>query len=105
MGALDTVGGGVRAVVLSLGAVPTIDATGLVALESALQRLRVARKLVVIAGPLPEPRQVFDKANLEGVNDHVFLADSLEQGIQLAGNLLLLSPEVRAVTPSPARPS
>ena len=105
MGALDTVGSGARAVVLALGSVPVIDATGLVALESALEKLRRARKLVVIAGPLPEPRRVFDKANLEVAHEHVFLADTLDQGIQLAHDLVLLAPESAkppAIAPRPA---
>jgi SulP family sulfate permease len=100
MGALETVSSGVRAVVLALGTVPTIDATGLVALESAIERLRVAKKLVVIAGPLPHPRAVFDKANLEVAHEHVFLADSLDEGIQLANDLLLLSPSSARQPPS-----
>jgi SulP family sulfate permease len=93
MSAIQTVGDGSRVVVLALGTVPTIDATGLVALESAIEQLRVAKKLVVIAGPLPEPRRVFAKANLEVAHDHVFLADTLEQGIQLAKDLIVLTPE------------
>jgi SulP family sulfate permease len=93
MGAIGTVGAGARAVVLALGTVPSIDATGLVALESALEKLRVAKKIVVIAGPLPEPRSVFERANLEVAHEHVFLADTLESGIQLARDLLLLTPE------------
>ncbi|HXX69915.1 MAG TPA: C4-dicarboxylic acid transporter DauA [Polyangiaceae bacterium] len=97
MGALDTVNPGVRAVVLALGAVPVIDATGLVALESALSRLRHGKKIVVIAGPLPQPRTVFEKASLEDAHDHVFLAESLDKGIELARDLMLL-------TPSSARP-
>jgi SulP family sulfate permease len=102
MGALGTVSDGVRAVVLSLATVPTIDATGLVALESAIERLRVGKKLVVIAGPLPEPRAVFDKANLEVAHEHVFVASSVDEGIQLARDLLLLAPE--AAKPSGAHP-
>lgn len=101
MGALDTVSGGVRAVVLALGSVPVIDASGLVALESAIERLRLDKKLVIISGPLPEPRRVFEKANLEVEHEHVFLADSLDEGIQLAGDLLLLSP-VRAQPSAPS---
>ncbi|HEY8086624.1 MAG TPA: C4-dicarboxylic acid transporter DauA [Polyangiaceae bacterium] len=93
MGAIETAGVGARVVVLALGTVPSIDATGLVALESALERLRRAKKLVVIAGPLPEPRRVFEKANLEVAHDHVFLADTLDQGIQLASDLITLTPE------------
>jgi sulfate permease, SulP family len=93
MGAIETAGIGARAIVLALGTVPTIDATGLVALESAIEQLRRAKKLVIIAGPLPEPRSVFEKANLEVAHEHVFLADTLPQGIQLARDLILLQPE------------
>jgi SulP family sulfate permease len=92
MSAIQSVGDGSRVVVLALGAVPTIDATGLVALESALAQLRAAKKLVVIAGPLPEPRRVFEKANLEVSHDHVFFADTLEQGIELAQDLVVRTP-------------
>ena len=92
MSAIQSVGDGSRVVVLALGAVPTIDATGLVALESALVQLRVAKKLVVIAGPLPEPRRVFEKANLEVSPDHVFFADTLEEAIKLAQDLVVRAP-------------
>jgi SulP family sulfate permease len=92
MSAIQTVGDSSRVVVLALGTVPTIDATGLVALESAIEQLRLAKKLVVITGPLPEPRRVFEKSNLEVLHDHVFLADTLEQGIQLAQDLIVLTP-------------
>jgi SulP family sulfate permease len=104
MGAIDTAGVGARVIVLALGRVPAIDATGLVALESALERLRRAKKMVVIAGPLPEPRSVFEKANLEVAHEHVFLADSLEQGVRLAQDLILLAPEstrTSSVSPRP----
>ncbi len=100
MSAIETVGGGARVIVLALGAVPTIDATGLVALESALARLHHAKKIVVIAGPLPEPRRVFDKANLETGHGHVFLAATIEEGLRLAQDLILLTPAgADALTP------
>jgi SulP family sulfate permease len=100
MGAIATAGIEARAVVLALGTVPTIDATGLVALESAIERLRLMKKLVIIAGPLPEPRSVFERANFEVAHAHVFVADTLEEGIRLAGDLVLLAPE-SARPPSP----
>jgi SulP family sulfate permease len=92
MQAIEAVGGNARAVVLALGSVPVIDATGLVALESAIERLRVAKKLVVIAGPLPEPKRVFEKANLEVSHEHVFVSDTLDEAVQLARDLTLLAP-------------
>lgn len=87
MGALHTVGSQSRVVVLALGRVPSIDATGLVALESALTRLRAAKKQVVLTGPLPEPRQVFDRANLLKQHDHVHFAENIEDGLTLAAAL------------------
>jgi SulP family sulfate permease len=84
--------------------VSVIDATGLVALESALEQLRVSKKLVIIAGPLPEPRSVFDKANLEVAHEHVFLASTLAEGIQLAQDLIALSPDAVRTDAAKASP-
>jgi SulP family sulfate permease len=77
-----------KVVVLSLGLVPSIDATGFVALESALARLKAAKKQVILAGPLPEPRSVFDRANLSAHHDHLHFSVSLESGIALARELV-----------------
>ncbi|MCC6763788.1 MAG: C4-dicarboxylic acid transporter DauA [Deltaproteobacteria bacterium] len=93
MTALDTIGADVRVVVLALGRVPTIDATGLVALESALERLHRDRKFVLIAGPLPEPRHVFGKANLRAHHENIVLESNLEQALRTAGDLVLLNPQ------------
>jgi len=98
----DTVGNTARIVVLALGSVPVIDATGLVALESALRRLHAAKKLVIIAGPLPKPQRVFDKIALEEHHENVFVAGSLSEAFQLGKDLLLLTPEA-APTSSDAR--
>jgi sulfate permease, SulP family len=88
MGAIGSVGSSTRVVVLALGRVPSIDATGFVALESAIRRLRALKKLVVLAGPLPHPRSVFDRANLPKHHDHVHFAETLERGLALASELL-----------------
>jgi SulP family sulfate permease len=96
MTALDSIGADVRVVVLALGRVPVIDATGLVALESALERLRRDRKFVLIAGPLPEPRAVFSKENLRAHHENIVLEPSVESALQTAADLVLLNPEWRA---------
>lgn len=87
MGQLATVGSRSRVIILALGRVPAIDATGLVALESALEKLAVAKKKVIIAGPLPEPRRVFTKSNLTVKHDHVFFCDSLDEALSLGRGL------------------
>jgi SulP family sulfate permease len=88
MGALGSVGSDTRVVVLALGRVPSIDATGFVALESALFRLRALNKLVVLAGPLPEPRAIFERANLSKHHDHVRFAKTTAEGLELARELV-----------------
>jgi SulP family sulfate permease len=93
MGALQTIDSSTKVVVLALGRVPSIDATGLVALESALARLKLAKKQVVIAGPLPEPREIFDKANLPKHHDHLHFTPTLETALKRARELLALSVE------------
>ena len=92
MTALGAVGARIQLVVLALGRVPSIDATGLVALESALVRLKQAGKRVVITGPLPEPRRIFDKANLPQHHPHLSFAPTVEDGIALARELLESDP-------------
>ncbi len=100
MGAIGSVGSDTRVVVLALGRVPSIDATGFVALESAIRRLRAAKKSVILAGPLPEPRSVFDRANLPKHHEHVHFAATLERGLVLARDLLASERESGAPTSS-----
>jgi SulP family sulfate permease len=88
MGAIGSVGSNTRVVVLALGRVPSIDATGFVALESAIRRLKASKKLVVLSGPLPHPRAIFQRANLPKQNDNVHFAETLDAGIALARQLL-----------------
>ena len=96
MGAIGSIGADTRVIVLALGGVPSIDATGFVALESAITRLRSLKKTVVLAGPLPQPRSVFDRANLPVHHEHVRFAETLADGLALAREL------VRATEPSAA---
>jgi SulP family sulfate permease len=84
MGAIGSVGADVRVVVLALGGVPSIDATGFVALESSIKRLRSLGKQVILAGPLPHPRSVFERANLAQHHEHVHFAQSLVEGLVAA---------------------
>jgi len=88
MGALGNIGSQTRVIVLALGGVPSIDATGFVALESAIQRLRATKKAVVLAGPLPEPRQIFQRANLSKHHEHVHFAETLLEALALASRLV-----------------
>ncbi|HET9959093.1 MAG TPA: C4-dicarboxylic acid transporter DauA [Polyangiaceae bacterium] len=93
MAALDALSDRVRIVVLDLSRVPVIDASGLVALESALERLRRARRFVILGGPLPEPKAVFDRAELEKHHENILLTESPGEAVAMAKTLVLLNPE------------
>ena len=84
MGALDSVDRGARVVIVDLSRVPTIDATGLVALESALGKLGAAKRKIVIAGPLPEPKRVWEKAHIA---DRATVTETRERAIAVAAEL------------------
>jgi SulP family sulfate permease len=53
-----------RAVILEMSGVPAMDATGLVALESAIEELRQRGCLCVLVALQPQPRKVLADANL-----------------------------------------
>jgi len=76
-----------RVMILSLGKVSVIDSTGLVALDGAIGSLIRRRHAVVLAGPLPRPRRVFDKAELAKKHSGLLIAESLDAAIVLAGEV------------------
>lgn len=106
MSALSSIHSGVRVIVLDLSSVPAIDATGLVALESVLERLNLQKRFLVLAGPLPAPQSVFEKANLDEHHENVILAKSVQDALAIAGDLVRLDPDWAAMasgaTPLPA---
>jgi sulfate permease, SulP family len=61
---ITSVRGDTRAIVLKMDAVPVIDITGLVALESAIDKLARAHIFVAMAGVRPGPRAVLERAGL-----------------------------------------
>jgi SulP family sulfate permease len=100
MNLLHTVDPGSKVVVLALGRVPSIDATGLVALESALSRLQASKKRVIIAGPLPEPRKVFDKAKLPDHHQHLSFEEDLPRALELARKFASAEPSLAPAAPA-----
>src|SRR5258708_33252544 len=58
MAALKQVDAGVRVVILDLRSVPAMDATALVGLESAFERLHRDHIFVMLAGVQPQPLRV-----------------------------------------------
>ena len=64
MGALGAIADEARAVIFRMEEVHVIDATGLVALESALERLHRRGCLAVLVGVPPQPERVLRKAGI-----------------------------------------
>ncbi len=83
MSALRAVRSGVQIVVLDLRAVPVMDATGLVNLESALDRLHAARTFVIIAGVQDQPLHLMARAGWKH-RPWLSIFRSFEDGLDLA---------------------
>ncbi|HMI85901.1 MAG TPA: SulP family inorganic anion transporter, partial [Polyangiaceae bacterium] len=89
MGALNAARiGGYRVVVIHLARVPVIDATGFVALENTIAAVLRARRRVVLAGPLPQPHEVFDKAQLPHKYPGLHIALDLDAALLMARELV-----------------
>jgi SulP family sulfate permease len=77
-----------RVLVLDLSRVPVIDATGFVALENAIESILRQKKHVVLAGPLPKPRTIFDKAKLTATHPELRVAETLPVAMEIATELV-----------------
>jgi len=77
-----------QVLIIHLGRVPVMDATGLVALENTISGALKARRDVVLAGPLPRPREIFDKAKLEKKHAGLHIVKDLDAAIARAEELL-----------------
>jgi MFS superfamily sulfate permease-like transporter len=76
---------GFHTLILHLGKVPVIDATGFAALANAIDGLVRRKKGVILAGPLPRPRKIFDKARLDARHEGmVRVAEDLTAAIAIA---------------------
>jgi SulP family sulfate permease len=75
---------GLRVVVLDLTAVPAIDATGLVALQSLVERLNEAGIKVILAGVRPHPLRVFARAGWRNRKGRIRMFKSFDRAIALA---------------------
>ena len=62
---LQIVGGNDHTMILAMQHVPTMDATGLVALESVLDRLYRSNVKVIFAGLAPEVAEILDRAGIK----------------------------------------
>jgi len=88
MGVLDEARGSrFRVLIIHLGRVPAMDATGLVALEQAILGILRTGKKVILAGPLPRPHSIFQNAKLEAKHPGLSIAPDLVAATAVAEQL------------------
>ena len=70
--------------ILDMQHVPTMDATGLVALESVLDRLHRSKIKVIFAGLAPDVSEMFDRAGIKREPGKIAYAPDVETAISMA---------------------
>lgn len=81
---LHNVGDKDHTIILAMHNVPTMDATGLVALESVLDRLYRSNVKVIFAGLTEEVNEILDRAGLKRVPGRLAYAPDVETAISMA---------------------
>ncbi len=84
METLETVGNDARVIVLSMRHVDVVDATGLVALTSILDRLNRGNLKVILVGLQPEPAALLERAGIKRSPGKLAFAPDLETGLSMA---------------------
>ena len=81
MSALHDIGAQPRAVIINIEDVTVMDVSGLVALDSAIERLRSDNILVAIAGVHGQPALLMRRAGLHNIPGKLLLSASLPQAL------------------------
>lgn len=84
MEVLHTVGDKDHTYILEMQHVPTMDATGLVALESVLDRLRRSKVKVIFSGLTQEVSRMFERAGIKREPGKIAYAPDVETAISMA---------------------
>lgn len=90
MRALDRTPTNVRVVILDVSAVPTIDGTGLVNLESTLEHLRHRHTAVILLGLQGQPARALQKAHLVPGKGGVAVRETLEDALAQAREIMAI---------------
>ncbi len=102
---LHVAGGQDHTMILVMEHVPTMDATGLVALESVLDRLYRSKVAVIFAGLTPEVAELLDRAGIKRDPGRLAYAPDVETAVSMAivhAARIDLPPDKPAATPASA---
>ncbi len=81
MRALHDIGTQPRAVIIDISGITNMDVSGLIALDSAMQRRRDAAVLVAIAGVRGQPALLLRRAGLHNIPGKLLLSAHLPQAV------------------------
>jgi SulP family sulfate permease len=71
----------------------------LVALENAISSVLRAKRRVILAGPLPRPHEIFERARLTEKYSGLHVAQDIEAALLLAKELAPCGPDAPAAAP------
>jgi len=100
MSALQRVPTGIKVVVLDLAAVPVMDATGLVSLESTVARLHGLGMFVVLGGVQGQPMRVLARSGLREHRDRISVHHSMERALAVARERSAVAGKAAMIPPS-----
>jgi SulP family sulfate permease len=92
MGSLGRIGGHIEVVILRLESVPVMDATGLVALESAIEALTKRGCVAIISGLRQQPAELIERAGLRHKPWRLMLRPDVASAIAAAEEVVGASP-------------
>jgi SulP family sulfate permease len=84
MSVLESIRDRSLAIILSLELVPTMDATGLVAFETMIAKLKRSGHTVILSGLNPQPAEVLARAGIVPERDGLIIAPDLDTALSLA---------------------
>ncbi len=79
MSEVELVGAHVRVLILDITVVPVMDATGLVALESAIDRVQKNETLIILVGAQPQPKRLLEKAGIKPEPGELIFCDRMRE--------------------------
>jgi SulP family sulfate permease len=108
MGRLGAIAGRIRVLIIRLDAVPVMDATGLVALESAISTLTKTGCVAVLTGLQAQPAALLERAGFRHRPWRLVIRPDLSSGLAAAEEILGLAPragsQLTEVSLSPPTP-
>jgi sulfate permease, SulP family len=82
--AVETIGNDAKVIIIEMRAVPVIDATGLVALEGILDRLKRSQRKTILCGLQPAVAESFDRAGIKRIPGRLAFAPDVETAVSMA---------------------